>query len=106
MFISMNNVVGGGDSWVCNSDGTPKKVILQTTGTNTVVFDIPSNDYGYAPWVNVADGQPYPKVLGDPVCDSTNMTITFTVPAVTIAQTGGSGSTPGDKCYMMLRIIK
>jgi len=107
MFVTMNNVVGGGDSWVVDSNGIPEKKLLQDTANDhTVVFNVPSNEYAYEAYVNVADGEPYPKAKGDPVCDSTNMTITFTVPPVTIAQTGGSGSTAGEECYMQLRIIK
>ena len=106
MLITMNNIVGGGDSWVVDSTGAPEKKLLQNTSSaHTVVFNIPSTDYAYMPYINVADGQPAPKWT-NVVIDSTNLTITYTVPKVTIAQTGGSGTTPGEECYMQLRIIK
>lgn len=104
MFIAMNNVVGGGDNWVVGSDGAPvKKILTDTSADNQVVFDIPSLEYGYIPFVNVADGQPYPKHKSDPVFNSTNMTMTITYPKVTDAQKGGSS---GEQCYVQLRVVK
>ena len=97
--IVANNVVGGGDSWVCDANGIPEKKIL-AVGSNSVVFNIPSTEYGYEPYINAADGQAKPK-WSNWADDTANLTITLTVPGVTSAQRG-----TGNECYVMMRIIK
>ena len=99
MVISMNNVVGGGDSWVCDANGIPVVYTL-TAGVNTKTFTCPSSEYGYEPYIScAADTKPpgYTSMtFNGNVC-------TIVTESVTTAQMGGAS---GTQCKLKLRIIK
>ena len=98
MLITANNVVGGGDCWLANDDGSPKKWEL-AVGTNNLSIDLPSEVWGYELFVSCASGQKPPKAQ-TPVITGTTM-------AVTIAGvTAGQRGTGGHDCYVQVRIIK
>jgi len=78
-----------------NSDGTPK--------VNTVDFTIPDDNAGYFPWVETALNTDPPKVTSMKQIDAN--TIRMTTTPITIAQTGGSGTTSGNKCYLQMQIV-
>ena len=99
MVIAMNNVVGGGDNWVCDSSGAPVTHVL-SAGVNTKTFTCPSTEYGYVPYIECADNVEPPSYtsmkFNGSVC-------TIVTSSVTTAQMGGSG---GTACKLRLRIIK
>lgn len=99
MFINMNNIVGGGDSWICDEYGIPDERIITTNGNTSLSFTIPSTEYGYQVYVECADGVAPPKITV-PVFNGTTMT--FTVLNVTAAQRGSSGN----ECKISVRVIK
>ena len=86
MVIAMNNVVGGGDNWVCDSSGAPVTHVL--------------SECGYVPYIECADNVEPPSYtsmkFNGSVC-------TIVTSSVTTAQMGGSG---GTACKLRLRIIK
>lgn len=98
MLITANNVVGGGDSWVVDSNGIPVVHEL-TTGVNTVTFTLPNLNYAYCPYINSADGTEPPKYTS---CTNTGNICTVVTTAVTTDQQGSGGH----DCYLMMRIIK
>ena len=100
MVIGMNNIIGGGDSWIANPANGLPDVRTLTTGVNTLTFTVPSLEYGYKPWVCVADGQPAPKFTS---VTFSGTTMTVVTESITEAQIGGSG---GTACKMKIRIIK
>ena len=98
MLITANNIVGGGDSWITDTDGSPKKWEL-AVGTNTLSITLPSTEWGYQIWAACADGQVHPKHKA-PIINGTTMTVVFE--GITSAQRG----TGGHDCYVQIRIIK
>ena len=97
MVISMNNIVGGGDSWIVNPASGLPDVRTLTTGVNTVTFTMPNTDFGYMPWIEVPDGLPTPTYKS---MTANGTTLTVVTNEITAAQAANNG------CKMKIRIIK
>ena len=97
MVIGMNNIIGGGDSWIVNPASGLPDVRTLTTGVNTVTFTMPNTDFGYMPWFEVPDGQDTPKYTS---MRTSGTTLTVVTEAITSAQAANNG------CKMKIRIIK
>lgn len=63
MIETMNNVVGGGDIWSPNLDGTTNIQTLVATDTYVEFENVPADDsFGYVVWV-------FPDTASDPTVD-------------------------------------
>ena len=99
MVIGMNNIIGGGDSWIANPANGLPDVRTLTTGVNTVTFTMPSLEYGYKPYIECPDGVEPPKFTSMTYNGST---LTVVTTSVTSEQTGSGGT----DCKLKIRIIK
>ena len=98
MLYTMKNIIGGGDAWAPNADGSTQIKTLALGNTTVVFTDVPYNaNYGYVFWVdNDTAADPTvapPKYTGQltkstPTADGkTNITVTL-ASAVVAAQVG------------------
>lgn len=63
MLYNQTNVIGGGDIWASNPDGTTQIVELDANDTEVEFTNVPKVDYyGYMPWV-------MPDTMTDPTVD-------------------------------------
>ena len=98
MLIGANNIIGGGDSWITDTDGSPKKWEL-SVGNNTLSIILPSTEWSYIPFVFTADGTKGPSGEQPTISGSI---MTLQVLNVTSAQRG----TSGHDCWVQIRIVK
>lgn len=106
MIYNQPNVIGGGDIWASNPDGTTQIVELDANDTTVVFTNVPKMDYyGYMPWVN-AETMTDPTV-DPPMCKpvptfSTPVdglcTVTFTLKSAVTANQAGA--------KVLLRIVR
>ena len=99
MLIQATNVVGGGDSWITDTDGSPKKWELSSSAATTLTITLPSTNWCYEPYGFSADGTEPPVYTSATISGST---LTLVCPKVTAAQQGAGGH----DCYVQIRIIK
>ena len=109
MLVTMNNIVGGGDVWASNPDGSTQIVTTRNTtpATTEVVFNnIPANDaLGLVPFVEMGTAHnpsatpptiKYPFTYGTPSGGVRTVTIPLSS-AINADQDG---------CTWLLRLIK
>ena len=105
MLYRATNVIGGGDGWASNADGSIQIVTLSATDTEVEFTGVPYvSSYGYELFVDpsysyVPDTDP-PKQIGVPEFTlelGGTYTVTYTITTVTADQAGA-------KCQ--LRIVK
>ena len=109
MIYGMKNIVGGGDSWASNTDGSVQIKVLAKDDVSVAFNNIPDADYGYELWVDMDysyGAQATPPVI-DPVKRSVEYptvttsggvrTVTYSIKAVNDNQKGA---------YCYLRLVK
>ena len=93
MLQTCPNIIGGGDGWVANSDGSTQIKTLDVGDTSVVFNNIPTNtNFGYRLWLDTSTASTAdteaPKQIGALVFDHTNHTCTANLTTVTAAQDG------------------
>ena len=109
MICGMKNIIGGGDSWASNTDGTVQVKIVALGDTTVSFNNVPDADYGYELWIDMdysAGAQATPKVI-DPIKRTVEYptvtvsggvrTVTYTIKAVNANQVGA---------HCQLRLVK
>ena len=109
MICGMKNIIGGGDSWASNPDGTVQVKTVALGDTSVSFTNVPDADYGYEFWIDMdysAGAQATPKVI-DPIKRTKEYptvtvsggvrTVTYTIKAVNANQVGA---------HCQLRLVK
>lgn len=103
MIVTSNNVLGGGDIWAQNADGTTQVKTLAANNTSVAFTGVPYGDYGYMLFVDTANAAtantaPPKRTVELPSITSISggtCTVTYTISKVTAAQAGA-------KCYLRI----
>ena len=109
MIYEMKNIIGGGDSWASNTDGTVQIKVLALNDTSVTFNNIPDTDYGYELWVDMdySDGAHASTPVIDPVkrrVEYPTVTISNGVRTVTYSIKQVNANQKGAYCY--LRLVK
>lgn len=97
MLVGMKNIVGGGDGWVSNPDGSIQEVTLAASDTSVQFTNVPADDnYGLvlcfdSSTASTANTEPPKRLTNNPTYGTASggvRTVTYGITTVTSAQAG------------------